>query len=285
MPKVLVSSSIGVPQVTLGAVKYLAGRAGDTVSPAPYFMQPKDDGKSVAVIGSSSPLVRAWVVHFNQTTQCVDNEGKPLSGDIPDEYTVTLSHDTTGRELRNMLVSYVDALEGDYKRLDERNDGNLLRLVDVPEGVRYIITEDPELGVESVQEVSRMWNPYHDEDYRFLVWVKKCCRKDASDERKFTRQLKLYHGYGLAIEGDYGMAINYAHTPNATKKVLLLKKNTYYCATPEHPKCCYEIVNENSNSVVNFGPFINADAFSAYSQLYYRLLAKDLTEEAKREIF
>lgn len=281
MPKVLVSTSIGIPQISLGAAKYLAERVGDTVSPDPYFLPADSNGKALAVFGGSSKLIKAWLVHFNNTKSCYDDAGNPLQGDVPDTASVNLSFDTTGSELRNTLVSYVDALGGDYKMLDKLNDNNTLRIVDIPEGVRYIIAEDPELGVESVQEVPRIWNAYHDEDYRFLVWVKKICSKDASDSKLFPR-IKLGNGYGIAFEGNYGMAINYANTPYTTRKILLLKKNTYYRATKEHPQCVFEVVNEHNNPVVNLGPFIDADEFNAYANLYSRLITKEIKAD---EIF
>ncbi len=281
MPKVLVSTSIGIPQISLGAAKYLAERVGDTVSPAPYFLPMDSDGKPLAVFGGSSKLIKAWLVHFNNTKSCYDDSGNPLQGDVPDTASVNLSFDMTGSELRDTLVSYVDALGGDYKMLDRLNDNNTLRIVDIPEGVRYMITEDPELGVESVQDIPRIWNAYHDEDYRFLVWVKKICSKDASDSKLFPR-LQLGNGYGIAFEGNYGMAINYAHTPYTMRKILLLKKNTYYRATKEHPQCVFEVVNEHNNPVVNLGPFIDADEFNAYANLYSRLITKEIKAD---EIF
>lgn len=281
MPKVLVSTSIGVPQISLGAAKYLAERVGDTVSPAPSFAPPDADGKTMAVIGGSSKLIKAWVVHFNQSKSCYDDNGNPLQGDIPDTASVDLSFSSAARELRDILTPYVDSLRGDYKMLDKLNDNNTLRIVDIPEGVRYMIAEDPELGVESVQEVPRIWNAYHDEDYRFLMWVKKICAKDASNTKLFPK-LQLGNGYGIAFEGDYGMAINYAHTPYTMRKILLLKKNIYYCATKEHPQCVFEVVNEHNNPVVNLGPFIDADEFKAYADLYSRLITKEIKAD---EIF
>ena len=279
MPKVLVSTSIGIPQISLGAAMYLAERVGDTVSPDPYFLPADSNGKPLAVFGGTSKLIKAWLVHFNNTKSCYDDTGNPLQGDVPDTASVNLSFDQTGSELRDTLVSYVDALGGDYKMLDKLNDNNTLRIVDIPEGVRYMITEDPELGVESVQEVPRIWNAYHDEDYRFLVWVKKICSSmDASDSKLFPI-LKLDNGYGIAFEDNYGMAINYAHTPDTMRKILLLKKNTYYRATKEHPQCVFEVVNEHNNPIVNLGPFIDADEFSAYANLYSRLITKEIKNQ------
>lgn len=106
---------------------------------------------------------------------------------------------------RNMLIPFVETLEGNYAELDEVNDGCRLRLVEVPYGHSCYISEDSELGTEFVEEWPESWRAPQDERMKVSIALDKMlCGYKYSQENSYIEnedksiQCAFTEKYGLA---------------------------------------------------------------------------------------
>lgn len=148
-------------------------------------------------------------------------------------------------EFRQILLNLVEELHYNYTKLDELNDGHDLRIITVPDdGLEYQITEDPECDAEYVTQVHRNHVVKDDWYERAKYLIKDFC-KTYEDLDKITYVVEL-DKVRLVFDGDYAMAE--CKNPEDKKNYFLLKKTEYYKATNEHPKICYDILNEPTTS-------------------------------------
>ena len=169
---------------------------------------------------------------------------------------------------RNLLIPFVETLEGNYAELDEVNDGCFLRLVEVPYGHSCYISADSELGTEYVEEWHESWRAPQDLRLQFSIALDKMLRGyEYSQENSYienedkTIQCVFTEKYGLA------------KTPLG---YCPLKQYTYYAGP--HAKDKADPTYEPVLNHVNESPFhhevlptIPADEFVAYMELYRKL--------------
>ena len=247
MQKFVVGPGIGGASISWGAAKYLVqmnksdpvyGAKPDEIGCSPINEKEGDVG--VLEKDLFSPLLSAWwhkyVERFPET-RFVELD------DAADLFLGTWS----GSPVRELLVPYLDCLNGDYARLDTLNGGVELRIAEVPEGYQCGVIEDPDTGCEVVEEYPRIWHALPDDEYRFVRLVRNFCSSAERDPGEFARQDFVYEisGLKIALHGDYGMAK--CRMNDGGCSYLLLKKNTYYCATEDHGKECYEILGDREN--------------------------------------
>lgn len=175
-------------------------------------------------------------------------------------------------EFRQILLNLVEELHYDYKKLDELNNGYDLRIITVPDdGLEYQITEDPECGAEYVSQVHRSYVVNDDWYERAKYLIKDFCNTH-EDLDKITYVVEL-DKVRLVFDGDYAMAE--CKNPEDKKNYFLLKKTEYYKATDEHPKICYDILNEPNASNYFGGMYRDMfaeEAMQKYVKLYGKLV-------------
>lgn len=166
-------------------------------------------------------------------------------------------------DIREKLIPFIEAMQGDYAEFDEANDCCPLRVVEVPEGYQCIIVPDPEMGCETVQEVARMWPVPHDDEWRAILTVRKFCHDIEMHPEKPIEDRKVYGGFGVSMvfQGDYGVA------RILNGEYLFLKKNTYYTATDDHGKECFEILGDKPNKFTMERPVHDGQSVRTYVKL------------------
>ena len=252
MQKFVVSPSIGGASITWAAVKYLVKLVDDNDMPldAGCSLDIGELAESRGEVGypeegTFSPLLSAWWTCYKDSHK--DAEFDKLADD--DSVYMGCFY---SKSLRAKLLPFIETLAGDYDTLDSLNDGCELRVVEVPDGYQCGVVEDPESGCEVVEEFPQIWVAMKDDEYRFLRAVREVC-ETASINRTWEKETpsivydwtdrKGYHTK-VAINGEYGMA---KCVKGDSVSYLFLKKNTYYTATADHGKECYEIVGDKEN--------------------------------------
>ena len=175
-------------------------------------------------------------------------------------------------EFRQILLNLVEELHYDYTKLDELNDGHDLRIITISDdGFEYQISEDPECGAEYVTQVHRSYVVNDDWYERAKYLIKDFCNTH-EDLDKITYVVEL-DKVRLVFDGDYAMAES--KDPEDKKNYFLLKKSEYYKATDEHPKICYDILNEPNASNYFGGMYRDMfaeEAMQKYVKLYGKLV-------------
>lgn len=169
---------------------------------------------------------------------------------------------------RNLLIPFVETLEGNYDELDEVNDGCLLRLVEVPYGHACYISADSELGTECVEEWHESWRAPHDVRLKFSIALDKMLRG-----YKYSQENSYIENEDKTIQCVFTEKYGLAKTPLG---YCPLKMYIYYAGPREKDKAdpTYEPVLNH----VNASPFhyevlltIPSDDFAAYMELYRKL--------------
>lgn len=238
MQKFVIGPGIGGASLTWGAAKYLAFKGGLGIDPL-YGMDPAGLHMGYYLVGimeNKSTLLSMWWQKFHERD--TDAVFEKLEDD---DY---VSIDTTDTEFRELLLPYLEALHGKYEELDTANKGDQLRYVEVPDGYCCGVYSDGETGCETVQEHVRMWPVPRDDEFRDILSVRKFCEEAEMFPETCSIQDLYIYGAGavvLAFKGKYGMA------RRGNGDVMFLKKNTYYRATDDHGKDCFEIVDDKPN--------------------------------------
>ena len=275
MQKFVVSPSIGGASITWAAVKYLARLIGgdndDTPLDLAFEIKDEELGEAHGTIGNLdkdifSPLLTVWWSFYKEYHK--DAEFAQLNEDD----SVYLGCYYSG-DLRKKLLPFIEVLGGDYRMLDSLNDGCELRVIEVPDGYQCGVTGDPETGCEVVEEYPRIWVTMKDDEYRFLRTVRDVCDK-ISKERAWEGKEGPVVAYDwtdamgfhtkVAVDGVYGVA---KCMKDGNVSYLYLKKNTYYTATDDHGKECYEIVGDKENKFRFNVVFHEGDEVRAYFSL------------------
>lgn len=169
---------------------------------------------------------------------------------------------------RNLLIPFVETLEGNYAELDEVNDGCFLRLVEVPYGHSCYISADSELGTEYVEEWHESWRAPHDVRLKFSIALDKMLRG-----YKYSQENSYIENEDKTIQCVFTEKYGLAKTPLG---YCPLKMYIYYAGPREKDKAdpTYEPVLNH----VNASPFhyevlltIPSDDFAAYMELYRKL--------------
>lgn len=171
-------------------------------------------------------------------------------------------------EIRNILLKMIADLHYDYTELDKLNNGVTLRIVEIPDdGAEYKIGSG-EYGSEFVEQVHRFYTSTPDWYVRAKYLI-KTFTKDINEE-SLTYDVITNDGIRYAIDGDYGIAE--ATDDHDRQFYFLLHKVHYYKETLEHPKVCYEILNEDNTANWYGG---NTDYYSKYEmEAFSKLWAK-----------
>ena len=252
MQKFVVSPSIAGAHLSLAAAKYLVTRAGihDEVSHEPdNFL--------------NSKLLTDWWHIFNEWHSEVKQD------ELLDDDEIRIDTYGPGLTFRNNLLPYLESLEGDYDTLDLKNDGNRLRIVEVPDGYDCAIVSDPEMGIEEVVEHRHCFPVPGDEIYKDVLSVRKFC-KSIENGTTTVQDLTKYTASDvtLAFIGDYGAA------RRSNGDFMFLHKNTYYRSTEDHGTVCYEIEGDRPPKFITQKVIYEAQEIAAYSKLINLLNAE-----------
>jgi hypothetical protein len=289
MQKFLVCPAIGGAAISFAAVKYLIRECGDGIDPLYRYMNDhpgehvSESGGKVGFPGEGlySPLLTEWWRLFSSRRI---THGQELTFDdlVSDTTTLSFLWGEVAR-IRDMLVPFIERLDGHYAMFDIMNDKTPLRIVEVPDGYYCGVTEDSETGCEFVEEYPRIWHARSDDEYMAIAAVKRFVAHDAS-KGDWYQELKVYDlstggcGIRLVLSGKYGAArcVN----GEGETKYLFLTRNEYYRATEDHPeKTIFEINDLAETRFTNSDPFVDADRVSAYARLVGLLEADAHTEK------
>lgn len=169
---------------------------------------------------------------------------------------------------RNLLIPFIEKLNGDFSELDHINDGNLLRIVEVPYGHACYISSDSETGYESVEECHETWHAPKDENLKCRIALEKML-----EGYKYDKEHRFIESEDKSIQCVFTEKYGLAKTPVG---YCPLKQYTYYAGTraidKTEPK--YEPVLNHVNASTfhhEVLPTIPADEFVAYMELYRKL--------------
>ena len=257
MQKFLVGPGIGGAHLTWKGVKTLVFKFGMGIDLL-YGFNPDMLFESYGQVGINdmfSPLLSLWWQKFHE------RYSDKAFGMLEDDYTLRLGYGDD--DIREKIIPFIEAMQGDYAEFDEANDDCQLRVVEVPEGYQCIIVEDPEMGCETVQEAARMWPVPRDDEWRAILAVRRFCH-DAEMHPEARIEDRIPYscvGVTMMFLGDYGVA-------RSTKgDYMFLKKNTYYKANDDHGKECFEIIGDRPNRFITERPVKDGEAVLAYAEL------------------
>lgn len=169
---------------------------------------------------------------------------------------------------RNLLIPFIEKLNGDFSELDHINDGNLLRNVEVPYGHACYISSDSETGYESVEECHETWHAPKDENLKCRIALEKML-----EGYKYDKEHSFIESEDKSIQCVFTEKYGLAKTPVG---YCPLKQYTYYAGTraidKTEPK--YEPVLNHVNASTfhhEVLPTIPSDDFVAYMELYRKL--------------
>lgn len=171
-------------------------------------------------------------------------------------------------EFRSLLIPFIEKLNGDFSELDHINDGNLLRIVEVPYGHACHISSDSDTGYESVEECHDTWHAPKDENLKCRLALEKML-----DGYKYDKEHSFIESEDNSIQCVFTEMYGLAKTPVG---YCPLKQYTYYAGPRaiDKPEPKYEPVLNH----VNASPFhhevlptIPVDEFVAYMELYRKL--------------
>lgn len=172
---------------------------------------------------------------------------------------------------RNMLIQFVETLDGNYAELDEVNGGCRLRVVEVPYGHSCYIFEDSELGIESVEEWHESWRPPQDERLKFRIALDKMLQG-----YKYSQENSYIENEDKTIQCVFTEKYGLAKTPLG---YCPLKLVTYYSGGQMTDECssryerCLDNINAGLFHVETMGT-IPSDEFVEYVELYRNLERK-----------
>lgn len=276
MQKFLVCPAVGGAAITFEAVKYLIKEYGEGIDPIFEALNRNPDGisESYGQVGFAeqelySPLLTEWWRLFK-------SRRTPASKEFTFTETVTGSSELPSlwgfyAGIRNMLIPFIERMEGHYTMFDKLNNDTPLRVVEVPDGYYCGIAEDPESGCEFVEEYPRLWHARSDDEYKFIALVKRFVAHDASKHDWYADgnvyDISTVGGVvTIVLSGKYGAAR--CKNDDGEVKYLFLRKNEYYMATAEHPwRVIFEINDLIESRFSLNDPFKEADAVLAYARL------------------
>ena len=235
MQKFVIGPGIGGAYVTWRGVKSLVFEHGEGLDTL-YGYGTEDllyeSHGQVCIHDRFSPLLTEWFKLFHET-----DPDTALKNIEPDD-SINLGYCT--EHIREMLLPFIESLEGDYEQFDKENDGNELRIVEVPDGYDCRVYQEDETGCESVQECSKMWLAPKDDVWKDILSVRKFCKQFEKEPAR-EGYVYTYKDVQIAFMDGYGIA------QRKNGEVMLLKKNTYYRATDDHGTECYEIEGDHPN--------------------------------------
>lgn len=169
---------------------------------------------------------------------------------------------------RNLLIPFVETLEGNYDELDEVNDGCLLRLVEVPYGHACYISADSELGTECVEEWHESWRAPLDHRLKISIALDKMLYG-----YKYDKEHSFIESEDKSIQCVFTEKYGLAKTPIG---YCPLKQYTYYAGprSKDEADQKYEpVLNHVNASPCHYEvlPTIPSDDFAAYMELYRKL--------------
>lgn len=277
MQKFLVCPAVGGAAISFAAVKYLIRECGDGIDPLYRYMNDhpgehvSESGGKVGFPGEGlySPLLTEWWRLFSSRRI---THGQELTFDdlVSDTTTLSFLWGEVAR-IRDMLVPFIERLDGHYAMFDIMNDKTPLRIVEVPDGYHCGVTEDPETGCEFVEEYPKIWHARDDDDYAFIAAVKKFCAHDASKHDWYNEHevydLRTDRGtVSLVLSGKYGVAR--CTNAEAEVKYMFIRKNEYYRPTDDHPeKAIFEICNLVQNRFSVQPVLVDAEQVLEYARL------------------
>lgn len=171
-------------------------------------------------------------------------------------------------EFRSLLIPFIEKLNGDFSELDHINDGNLLRIVEVPYGHVCHISADSDTGYESVEEFHETWHAPKDENLKCKIALEKML-----DGYKYDKEHCFIESEDKSIQCVFTEQYGLAKTPVG---YCPLKQYTYYAGPREKDKAepKYEPVLNHVNTFpfhYEVLPTIPAEEFVTYMELYRKL--------------
>ncbi len=278
MQRFLVGPCIGGATLTKAAIEFIIKK--NSVAKIVSF---DDDGYGNVYVAYEDPnrltqcdgLYTEWYQHY-----CKFYNNTPLK-DIEPNKSINLPLNSDLRDLVVMYMvsqNYDSLLPRDYvEELDRLNDGNPLRIVEVPDGYHCHISCDDEFGHEYVQEFSRIWGADDDSESFTEQQIKRFSR---IYEEGFRIKTLDQFGVGeymdllIAIKGD--RAVVYS---KLSKHFAFLKKNTYYTATNDHPKVWFEIIGNMNQKYQTTPMFFTVESVNEYYDLVGKMMASISTRQ------
>ena len=257
MQKFVIGPGIGGAYVTWRGVKALVFEHGEGLDPL-YGYGTEDllyeSHGQVCIHDRFSPLLTEWFKLFHET-----DPDTALENIEPDD-SINLGYCT--EHIREMLLPFIESLEGDYEQFDQENDGNELRIVEVPDGYDCRVYQEDETGCESVQECSKMWLAPKDDVWKDILSVRKFCKQFEKEPAR-EGYVYTYKDVQIAFMDGYGIA------QRKNGEVMFLKKNTYYRATDDHGTVCYDIEGDRPNKFSEHKIIRRPEEMKAYFELMH----------------
>ncbi len=257
MQKFIIGPGIGGAYVTWRGVKALVFEHGEGLDPL-YGYGTEDllyeSHGQVCIHDRFSPLLTEWFKLFHET-----DPDTALENIEPDD-SINLGYCT--EHIREMLLPFIESLEGDYEQFDQENDGNELRIVEVPDGYDCRVYQEDETGCESVQECSKMWLAPKDDVWKDILSVRKFCKQFEKEPAR-EGYVYTYKDVQIAFMDGYGIA------QRKNGEVMFLKKNTYYRATDDHGTVCYDIEGDRPNKFSEHKIIRRPEEMKAYFELMH----------------
>lgn len=275
MQKFLVGPDVGGAAISFGAAKYLVQQCGEGIDPLWQDINEHPDWKiseshgEVGFVEKSvfSPLLTAWWKYYSGSKTC-DKEFT-FDDNVTDSSEISFLYGES-RDMRTVLIPYIERLDGNFYVFDHENNGTPLRIVEVPDGYFCGVMEDPETGCECVEEYPRMWHARYDDEYRVLAEIRKFCYRDAENTVWFEdgKVYELEHAK-IVLSGDSGVAL--CNAGDRGEFYLFLTKNTYYRATDDRPRVVFEVVDEHESRFGLPEPFKPAKRIDSFVALIAKL--------------
>lgn len=275
MQKFLIGTGIGGAALSFGALCYLIKTCGEGLDPI-YRVLSRNPALQNQILATKdgvvgflgdcySPLLTAWWKHYRDMHH--SEKDFKFEGNVFPESEISFLHGDAG-ELRDMAIPFIERLEGVYAEFDEANNGTPMRVVEVPDGYFCGIMEDPETGIECVEEYPQTWQSMSDEEYRCLAAIRKFAGREADDGSWYKDDTVYEIGRDVRIAFHGNVALAYCSDMGDDEpKYVFLRKNEYYIATKDHPKVVFEVQGIQRSKLIFNTVFHDASDFEGYAYL------------------
>lgn len=280
MQKFLIGTGIGGAALSFGALCYLIKHYGKDLDP---IYQAMNDNPLRKIVANSdgevgfpgecySPLLTAWWKHYRER----HNSAKDFDFEtnVSPQSELSYLNGESGK-LRDMVIPFIERLDGEYAEFDDANNDTPMRIIEVPDGYFCGILEDPETGIECVEEYPQTWCAMSDPEYRCLSAIRKFVHRDAEDDSWYQDDKVYDIGGGVRIAFHENVALAYCTDMEGEDKYVFLRKNEYYIATEDHPKVVFEVQGIQRTKLIFNTVFHDASDFEGYACLV-PLLKKEI---------
>jgi hypothetical protein len=211
-----------------------------------------------------SPLLTAWWKHYRERHNSVKDFD--FETNVSPQSELSYLNGESGK-LRDMVIPFIERLDGEYAEFDDANNDTPMRIVEVPDGYFCGILEDSETGIECVEEYPQTWCAMSDPEYRCLAAIRKFVHRDAEDDSWYQDDKVYDIGGGVRIAFHENVALAYCTDMGDEDKYVFLRKSEYYIATEDHPRVVFEVQGLQRTKLIFNTVFHDASDFEGYACL------------------